>query len=86
MAAFAVGEVAVSESAFIVVASHTTHRPTRRKMFGGNRRADLLCLRRAGFDRMAIGATEPLSRPVIGVSEIRLKRYSIGRSPAVTAQ
>ena len=84
MTEFAVGKIAASKGAFVVMASHTFHRAARRKMLGGNGRTDLSGLRRAGYDRMTIGAIEPLTRAVVGVRETCLKRRRAGRSPPVT--
>lgn len=49
MAKLAIVEIAVAESAFIVVAGHAFHRAVRRKMLSRRGRADLSALRRARY-------------------------------------
>jgi hypothetical protein len=56
MTALTIIKIAFSESAFIVMASHTAHCTARRKMLSDDGGANLSFLRRAGFDRMTIGA------------------------------
>lgn len=67
----AIGKIIAAESAFVVVASGAALRVFAGKMHCRNRRRYLISARRAGSDRMTIGA----GKSVTGVAE---RRFRIG--------
>lgn len=71
MATPAIGKIIAAEGAFIVVAGCTTLRVFAGKVHCRNRRRYLISARRAGSDRVAIGA----GKSVTGVAE---RRFRIG--------